>query len=65
MSDKSESWGKSLKANNGKKGPHGYYNFKNKNKILGITPEDIGKKAIERGIPTILDYFKNRDNWRK
>jgi hypothetical protein len=24
---------------------------------LGITPEDIGKIAIERGIPTILDYF--------
>ncbi|MCC6275231.1 MAG: methyltransferase domain-containing protein, partial [Leptospiraceae bacterium] len=24
---------------------------------LGITPEDIGKIAIERGIPTIQDYF--------
>lgn len=32
-------------------------NFKDKHKILGITPEDIGKIAIERGIPTILDYF--------
>lgn len=33
-------------------------NFKNKHKILGITPEDIGKIAIEKGIPTIIDYFK-------
>ncbi|TSA44774.1 methyltransferase domain-containing protein, partial [bacterium] len=32
-------------------------NFKNKHKILGITPEDIGKIAVENGIPTILDYF--------
>lgn len=32
-------------------------NFKDKHKILGVTPEDIGKVAIERGIPTILDYF--------
>ncbi len=32
-------------------------NFKDKHKILGITPEDIGKIALERGIPTILDYF--------
>lgn len=27
-------------------------------KVLGITPEDIGKLAIERNIPTILDYFR-------
>jgi SAM-dependent methyltransferase len=33
-------------------------NFKDDHKVLGITPEDIGKIAIERGIPTILDYFK-------
>lgn len=33
-------------------------NFKNNHKVLGITPEDIGKIAIERGVPTILDYFK-------
>ena len=33
-------------------------NFKDNHKVLGITPEDIGKIAIERGIPTILDYFK-------
>jgi len=26
-------------------------------KVLGVTPEAIGKKAIERGIPTIIDYF--------
>ncbi|MBD3296684.1 MAG: methyltransferase domain-containing protein [Candidatus Omnitrophica bacterium] len=33
-------------------------NFKDNHRVLGITPEDIGKIAIERGIPTILDYFK-------
>jgi len=33
-------------------------NFKDNHKILGITPEDIGRIAIKRGIPTILDYFK-------
>ena len=33
-------------------------NFKENHKVLGITPEDIGKLAIEKGIPTILDYFK-------
>lgn len=27
-------------------------------RVLGITPEDIGKLAIKRGIPTILDYFR-------
>lgn len=32
-------------------------NFKDHCKVLGVTPEDIGKIAIERGIPTILDYF--------
>lgn len=31
-------------------------NFK-AHKILGITPEDIGKIAIKNGIPTILSYF--------
>lgn len=31
-------------------------NFKN-HKVLGITPEDIGKIAIQKGIPTILSYF--------
>ncbi|MBW2977064.1 class I SAM-dependent methyltransferase [Candidatus Woesearchaeota archaeon] len=33
-------------------------NFKDNHKVLGITPEDAGKIAIEKGIPTILDYFK-------
>ncbi|MGB8216491.1 MAG: class I SAM-dependent methyltransferase [Candidatus Methanoperedens sp.] len=32
-------------------------NFKGNHKVLGITPEEIGKIAIERGIPTIIDYF--------
>ena len=32
-------------------------NFKSNHKVLGITPEEIGKLAIERGIPTIIDYF--------
>jgi hypothetical protein len=32
-------------------------NFKDNHRILGITPEDIGKIAIEKGIPTILEYF--------
>jgi hypothetical protein len=32
-------------------------NFVKKHKVLGVTPEEIGKLAIERGIPTILDYF--------
>lgn len=32
-------------------------NFKGHARVLGITPEDIGKIAIENGIPTILDYF--------
>ena len=32
-------------------------NFKENHRVLGITPEEIGKVAIERGIPTIIDYF--------
>ena len=35
-------------------------NFKNKSKVLGITPENIGKKAIRKGIPTIIDYFNKK-----
>jgi len=35
-------------------------NFKNHTKVLGITPEDIGKLAIKNGIPTILDYFNEK-----
>lgn len=32
-------------------------NFKDNHKVLGITPEEIGKIAIKRGIPTIINYF--------
>ena len=32
-------------------------NFQNNLRVLGITPERIGKLAIKRGIPTIIDYF--------
>ncbi|MEK6853957.1 MAG: class I SAM-dependent methyltransferase, partial [Nanoarchaeota archaeon] len=32
-------------------------NFKDNHKVLGITPEEIGKIAIEKGIPTIINYF--------
>lgn len=32
-------------------------NFKGNCKVLGITPEKIGNIAIERGIPTLIDYF--------
>ncbi|MBU1084267.1 MAG: class I SAM-dependent methyltransferase [Candidatus Omnitrophota bacterium] len=35
-------------------------NFKDHHRVLGITPEEIGKIAIERGIPTVIDYF-NRE----
>jgi SAM-dependent methyltransferase len=36
--------------------------FKDKCKILGITPENIGRKAVSKGIPTILDYFNNKSS---
>jgi SAM-dependent methyltransferase len=32
-------------------------NFKDRYKVLGVTPENIGKIAIKKGIPTIIDYF--------
>ena len=32
-------------------------NFKDNHRVLGITPEEIGKTAIEKGIPTIISYF--------
>lgn len=35
-------------------------NFKDNHKVLGITPEEIGKIAIKNGIPTILDYFSSK-----
>ena len=34
-------------------------NFKDKYNVLGVTPENIGKMAIKRGIPTIISYFDN------
>ena len=35
-------------------------NFKDHHKVLGVTPEKIGKLAIKKGIPTIIDYFNDR-----
>jgi len=32
-------------------------NFKDHHRVLGITPEEIGRVAIQRGIPTIIEYF--------
>ena len=32
-------------------------NFKKDFKVLGVTPENIGKIAIKKGIPTLLEYF--------
>lgn len=32
-------------------------NFRNKCRVLGITPEAVGKIAIKKGIDTIIDYF--------
>jgi len=35
-------------------------NFKNNHKVLGVTPEKIGKIAIKKGIPTIINYFNQK-----
>ena len=35
-------------------------NFKDNHKVLGIAPEKIGKIAIKKGIPTIIDYFNDK-----
>jgi hypothetical protein len=35
-------------------------NFVDRHRVLGITPEEIGKLAIARGIPTIIDYLTER-----
>lgn len=32
-------------------------NFKDNHRVLGITPENEGKTAIKKGIPTIIDFF--------
>lgn len=35
-------------------------NFKDNHKVLGVTPEKIGKIAIKKGIPTIINYFNKK-----
>ena len=35
-------------------------NFKERHKVLGVTPEQIGKLAIKKGIPTIINYFNKK-----
>jgi 2-polyprenyl-3-methyl-5-hydroxy-6-metoxy-1,4-benzoquinol methylase len=35
-------------------------NFQSNHKVLGVTPEKIGKLAIKKGIPTIIDYFNDK-----
>jgi len=35
-------------------------NFSNDFKVLGVTPENVGKLAIKKGIPTILKYFDKK-----
>ncbi len=35
-------------------------NFKNNYRVLGVTPETIGKLAIAKGIPTIINYFNTK-----
>ena len=38
-------------------------NFKNHHRVLGITPEKIGKIAIKKGVSTLIKYFdKNTSN---
>lgn len=32
-------------------------NYKDNHRVLGITPENEGKTAIKKGIPTIIDFF--------
>jgi hypothetical protein len=38
-------------------------NFKDNHKVLGVTPEKIGKIAIKKGIPTIIDYFNKKTSF--
>ena len=32
-------------------------NFKDHHRVLGITPEEMGRMAMSRGIPTMISYF--------
>lgn len=34
-------------------------NFSSSHRVQGITPEEIGRLAVERGIPTIFSYFNS------
>jgi len=35
-------------------------NFTPTQRVVGVTPEDIGTLAIEKGIPTLLEYFTDQ-----
>lgn len=35
-------------------------NFKDNHRVLGVTPEKIGRLAVKKGIPTIIDYFNKK-----
>ena len=35
-------------------------NFKKNHKVLGVTPENIGKIAIKKGIRTLIKYFDTK-----
>ncbi|HLE11302.1 MAG TPA: class I SAM-dependent methyltransferase [Bacteriovoracaceae bacterium] len=35
-------------------------NFQNDHKVQGVTPEEIGKIAVAKGIPTIFSYFNEK-----
>lgn len=35
-------------------------NFSKNHKVLGVTPEEIGKLAIEKGIDTIIDFYTGK-----
>ena len=34
-------------------------NFLPNHRVQGITPEEVGKRAIDRGIPTLISYFNH------
>ncbi len=35
-------------------------NFKKKHKVLGVTPENIGRTAIKKGVNTLIKYFDKK-----